>query len=101
MKQDPDALSGYIFNLKENLSDGFKFPFDLIPLTNPPSKRLTDVAEDFTFKERPTGNISHDAFQERGRLSKETLSWHQQMLNGNFGGYIDWGIRSKVNAIPV
>jgi hypothetical protein len=84
-----DALSGYIFNLKENLSDGFKFPFDLIPLTNPPSKRLTDVAEDFTFKERPTGNISHDAFQERGRLSKETLSWHQQMLNGNFGGYID------------
>ena len=30
-----DALSGYIFNLKENLSDGFKFPFDLIPFVPP------------------------------------------------------------------
>ena len=45
--------------------------------------------DDFTFKERPTGNIGHDAFQERGRLSKETLSWHQQMLNGRFGGWVD------------
>ena len=79
------SLTGVLIPLKYNLPDSVS-PFSLIPsMDHYTFHDFVPSTDDFTFKELPTGNIGHDAFQERGRLSKETLSWHQQMLDGRFG----------------
>jgi hypothetical protein len=87
----PDlGLSGFLVALKYNLPDTAA-PFSLIPSTDHYTFHdFVPSTDDFTFQERPNGDSNHDAFHERGRLSKETLSWHRQMLEGTLGGGAQW-----------
>jgi hypothetical protein len=81
------SLTGFVTALKYNLPDTID-PFILIPSTDHYTfDNFLPSTDDFTFKERHTGDFAHDAFQERGRLSKEALSWHLKMQHGPF--YLD------------
>jgi hypothetical protein len=74
------SLTGAVIPLKDNLPDTVT-PFSLIPSTDHYTlDNFVPSTDDFTFKERST-----DWFHLRGRLSKETLSYHFQIEDGRVG----------------